>query len=111
MKDKKYYELLGYLRERDKEKSWEYIEWANQFEEKGGQVFKRDKRLIRRSQVLRISSIFHDLPTAAHQSKDAVWEQIKRRYVWDRIYKDVKEYIKTYYECQMRGGPKKNNLI
>src|ERR1043165_4544120 len=27
------------------------------------------------------------------------------------MYKDIEEYIKTCYECQMREGPKKNNLI
>ena len=27
------------------------------------------------------------------------------------MYKDIEEYIKTYYEYQMREGPKKNNLI
>ena len=87
------------------------MELVEQFAEKGGQVYKEDKRLISRSQVLRVISIFHDLPTAAHQSKDTVWEQIKKRYIWDRMYKDVKEYVKTCYECQMRGEPKKNNLI
>ena len=48
------------------------MEWTEQFKEKGGQIFKEDKRLIPKSQVLRIISIFHDLSTVAHQSKDAV---------------------------------------
>ena len=73
MKDRKYYQLLEYLQGERKEGK-EYMEWVKQFTEKGGQVFKGDKRLISRSQVLRIISIFHDLPTAAHQSKDAVWD-------------------------------------
>ena len=98
MEDQKYYQLLEYLQGERKE-GRKYMEWAEQFTEKEGQVFKRDKRLIPRSQVLRIISIFHDLPTAAHQSKDAVWEQIKRRYVWDGMYKDIEEYVKTCYEC------------
>ena len=80
MEDQKYYQLLEYLQE-DWKGGKKYIKWAKQFKEKGGQVFKGDKRLIPRSQVLRVISIFHNLPTAAHQSKDAVWEQIKRRYI------------------------------
>ena len=27
------------------------------------------------------------------------------------MYKDVKDYVRTCYKCQMRGGTKKNNLI
>ena len=27
------------------------------------------------------------------------------------MYKDVEEYVKICYECQIRGGPKKNNSI
>ena len=79
------------------------MEWAEQFTEKGEQIYQEDKRLIPRSQVLRVISIFYDLPTAAHQSKNAVWEQIKKRYIWNRMYGNVKEYVKTCYECQMRG--------
>src|ERR1043165_4516025 len=110
MEDHKYYQLLEYL-QGDRKEGKKYMEWAEQFTKKGGQVFKGDKRLIPRSQVLRIISIFHDLPTATHQSKDAVTEQIRKRYIWDGMYKDVEEYVKTCYECQMRGGPKKNNPI
>ena len=77
MEDKKYYDLLDFLQDREKEKSWEYIEWANQFEEKGGQLFKNNRKIVSRSQVLRLISIFHDLPMAEHQSKDTVWEQMK----------------------------------
>ena len=51
---------------------------VSQVEVWGGlQVYKEDKRLIPKSQVLRVISIFHNLPIAAHQSKDAVWEQVK----------------------------------
>jgi len=72
MEDKKYYELLEFLQSRDEEKGWKYIEWANQFEEIRGQIYKNNRRIVPRSQVLRLISIFHDLPTAGHQSKDTV---------------------------------------
>ena len=77
MEDKKYYELLEYLQKGKEEKSLKYIEWSKQFEKRGEQIFKNNRRIIPRSQVLRLISIFHDLPTAGHQSKDAVWEQMK----------------------------------
>jgi hypothetical protein len=46
MKDKKYYELLEFMRNRSEEKGEEYIKWANQFEEIGGQIFKNNRRVI-----------------------------------------------------------------
>src|ERR1043165_9613126 len=102
MENKKYYELLEFLENGGKEKDAKYIESANQFEEKGGQIFKNNRRIVSRSQVLRLISIFHDLPMAGYQSKDAVWEQMKQRYQWDGMYKDIADYVKTCYECQMR---------
>ena len=111
MEDKKYYELLEFLQEEKEDKKWKYIEWANQFKKNGGQIFKNNQRVIPCSQVLRLISIFYDLPTAGHQLKDAVWEQMRQRYQWDGMYKDIADYIKICYECQMRGGPKKNNPI
>ena len=36
---------------------------------------------------------------------------MKQRYQWDGMYKDITDYVKICYECQIRGGPKKNNLI
>ena len=43
MEDQKYYQLLEYLKGGRKEGK-KYTEWAKQFTEKGGQVFKGDKR-------------------------------------------------------------------
>ena len=73
MENEKYYQLLEHLQgEGKEEKGWKYIEWANQFDEQGGQIFKNNRRIISYSQVLRFISIFHDLPIVAYQSKDAV---------------------------------------
>ena len=71
MEDQKYYQLLEYLQGNWKEKR-EYKEWVEQFYEKGGQIYQEERRIISRSQVLKVISIFHDLLTAAYQSKDAV---------------------------------------
>ena len=43
MEDKKYYDLLDFLQNREeKRRNGEYVEWAKQFEEKGGQIFKNN---------------------------------------------------------------------
>ena len=53
--------------------------------------------------------MFHDDPTMVHQSKEAVFELIRERYTWEGMYRDIKEYIRTCWECQKRGTPRKNN--
>ena len=39
----------------------------------------------------------------------AMRQQINKRYVWKGMTSDIKEYVKSCYECQWRGGPKENN--
>ncbi len=36
-------------------------------------------------------------------------QQINKHYVWKGMTSDIKEYVKSCYECQQRGGPKENN--
>src|SRR6266498_5472142 len=53
--------------------------------------------------------MFHDNPTSAHQGAKAMRQQINKHYVWKGMTSDIKEYVKSCYECQQRGGPKENN--
>ena len=54
-------------------------------------------------------SMFHDDPTKAHQSFDAMYNQISKRYIWQNMRNDIKEYTKTCFQCQQRGSMKQNN--
>ena len=108
MEKTEYFELLDYLKGKaTKEK--EYRQWASQFEEKNSHIYFEEKGVIPRYEVTWICTIFHDHPTMAHQSKDAMIQKISQRYTWETMRKDVKEYIKTCKRCQERGSPKKNN--
>ena len=95
MEDEKYEELREWLKNRG-EAVQEYIDWAKQFEERNGQVFFEEKRVIPRREVTQIISMFHDDPTMAHQNKDIVLQHIRQRYIWKTMYRDVEEYVKTY---------------
>ncbi len=53
--------------------------------------------------------MFHDNPTSAHQGAKAMRQQINKHYVWKGMTSDIKEYVKSCYKCQRRGGPKENN--
>src|SRR6266542_3324258 len=54
-------------------------------------------------------SVFHDDLTKAHQSFDAMYNQISKRYIWQNMRNDIKEYAKTCFQCQQRGSMKQNN--
>src|ERR1043166_5884074 len=106
MDNEEYEELRRYLMKKEKATE-EYRNWADQFREENGQIFFGDKRLIPRREVARIISIFHD--NMAHQSDKAILHHLKKRYVWQSQHKDVREYVKTCWECQQRGNQKQNN--
>ncbi len=38
-----------------------------------------------------------------------MYYQISKRYLWQNMKKDIKEYAKTYFQCQQRGSMKQNN--
>ncbi len=54
-------------------------------------------------------SMFHDDLTQAHQNADAMYYHISKRYVWQSMRKDIKEYAKICFQCQQRGSMKQNN--
>ncbi len=53
--------------------------------------------------------MFHDNLTLAHQDAKAMRQQINKYYVWKGMTSNIKEYVKTCYECQRRGESKENN--
>src|SRR5262245_60761365 len=98
MEDQKYCDLLRYLKKKEHTSSINTI-WAKQFSEKNNHIYKGERRVILRSEVTWIISMFHDDPTAAYQGTDAVYQHISKRYIWESMKKDIGEYVKTYREC------------
>src|SRR6266496_4069117 len=108
MDNEKYPELLSYLQNLIPQ-SEEYEKWANQFHEKFNHVYKEERRVVPQSETKWIMSMFHDDPTKAHQSFDAMYNQISKRYIWQSMRNDIKEYATTCFQCQQRGSMKQNN--
>src|SRR6266542_3434851 len=54
-------------------------------------------------------SMFHDDLTQAHQNADTMYYHISKRYIWQNIRKDIKEYAKTCFQCQQRRSMRQNN--
>jgi hypothetical protein len=101
--------LLKYLKTGKDITNKEDREWAEQFKEIHDHVYKEERRVIPRSEVTWIISMFHDDPTMAHQSAETIYQHISKRYIWETMRRDIREYTRTCYECQMRGTPKMNN--
>ena len=96
MEQTTYQELLTYHQTQDIPKDAPkeaYKIWAQQFEEKENRLYTKGKRVIPRSEVTWVISMFHDDPTMAHQSKEAVFELIRERYTWEGMYRDIKEHV------------------
>src|SRR6266536_5704407 len=111
MDNEQYSELLEYLLngQLPKEADETYEKWASQFREQSNHIYVEERRLVSRYELSWILSMFHDNPTSAHQGAEAMRQQINKRYVWKGMTSDIKEYVKSCYECQRRGGPKENN--
>jgi transposase InsO family protein len=109
MDDQRYQELLKYLKTGKGLTDKEDREWAEQFKEIHDHVYKEERRVIPRSEVTWIISMFHDDPTMAYQSAETIYQHISKRYIWETMRRDIREYTRTCYECQMRGTPKRNN--
>ena len=54
-------------------------------------------------------SIFHDNLTQAHQNADTIYYHILKRYLWQNMMKNIKEYAKTYFQYQQRESTRQNN--
>src|SRR6266498_3616209 len=70
---------------------------------------QRRKKVVLQSEIKWIMSIFHDDLTKAHQLFDTMYNQISKRYIWQNMRSDIKEYAKTCFQCQQRGSIKQNN--
>src|SRR6266540_2105388 len=53
----------------------------------------------------------HDSPTAGHARVNKIFQVVQQCYYWPQMFEDIRNYVKTYDDCQRRGGLKKNNII
>src|SRR6266498_770531 len=102
MDNEQYSKLLKYLLNGQlSEKADEtYEKWASQFKEQSNHIYMEKRRLVPQYELSWILSMFHDNPTSAHQGAKAMRQQINKRYVWKGMTSNIKEYVKSYYECQ-----------
>ncbi len=102
MDNEQYSDLLEYLLkgQLSKEADETYEKWASQFREQNNHIYVEEQWLVPRYKLSWILSMFHDNPTLAHQGTEVIRQQINKRYVWKGMTLDIKEYVKSCYECQ-----------
>jgi hypothetical protein len=81
-------------------------------------VYKKDKRkeenllrVIRRFEMEPVLYMMHTHPTAGHFSVEIMFNKIRNRYFWPKMYEDIREYIKTCDACQRRGKASDNQRL
>jgi hypothetical protein len=74
---------------------------------------KDNKRLkvVKRHELEGAMYLMHDHPTAAHFGIESTYNRVKERYYWKGMKNDIHEYVKTCYQCQMRGRPRGDNEL
>ncbi len=108
MENQDYQKLLQYLKNPTPQGE-DYEKWVTQFREHNDHIYKGDRRVVPAYETKWIMSMFHDDLTQAHQNADVMYYHISKRYLWQNMRKDIKEYVKTCFQCQQRGSMKQNN--
>ncbi len=103
MKNQDYQKLLQYLKNLTSQGK-DYEKWTTQFREQNDHIYKGDRRVIPAYETKWIMAMFHDDLTQAHQNANTMYYHISKRYLWQNMRKDIKEYAKTCFQCQQRGS-------
>src|ERR1700722_13202746 len=88
--------------EQDKRR---FIQKSHQFFIKNGHLYKRRKNKLPLTVILTASERMKILQQAheslAHRGIYGVFQTIRRRFYWPRLYQDVEQHIKSCHECQI----------
>lgn len=68
-------------------------------------------RVVKDFELDPVLYMFHNDPTAAHASKDTMFNKMKDRYYWPQMYEDIKKYVMSCDICQRRGKAKRNEPL
>ncbi len=90
--------LLQYLKNLTSQGE-NYEKWVIQFRKYNNHIYKGNRRIVPSYKTKWIISMFYDDPTNAHQNADAIYYHISKRYLWQNMIKNIKEYAKTCFQC------------
>src|SRR5688500_18227987 len=85
------------------------------YEERKGLLYRiRDEkrlRVVRKYEFEGLMYMMHDNELSGHFGIEATIERIKEKYYWKNMRKDIEQYVKSCWECQMRGKPQGENRL
>src|SRR6185369_13860581 len=92
------------------------IEKEDKYELKEGILYRikgQNKfRVIRDYEYEGLMYMMHDNELSGHFGMEATLDRIRENYWWKNMRDDIEEYVKTCWNCQMRGKPRgKNELM
>ncbi len=96
MDSQNYQKLLQYLKNPIPKRE-DYKKWATQFREYNDHIYRGNKRVVPAYETKWIMSIFYDNLMQAYQNADTIYYHILKRYLWQNMMKDIKEYVKTCF--------------
>ena len=99
MDNQDYQKLLQYLKDLILQEE-DYEKWATQFRKYNNHIYREGRRVVLAYKTKWIMLMFYDDPTQAYQNTDAMYYYILKRYLWQNMMKDIKEYAKTCFQCQ-----------
>jgi len=97
MNKQDYQKLLAYLK-NPSEVEEKYKVWASQFKEKYNHIYRGEQKVVSKEEVEWIMFMFHDDLTKAHQNTDTMYQQISKRYFWQNMRQEIKDFAKTCYK-------------
>ncbi len=80
-------------------------------------LYKRNKDSDKPTQVLKNTEVevvlynLHSDPTTGHFAFDTIYECIKTRYFWHRMYRDIKNYVDACQVCQKFSGGRQSTPL
>ncbi|EXX67080.1 protein NYNRIN-like [Rhizophagus irregularis DAOM 181602=DAOM 197198] len=91
------------------------IEKENKYELKEGILYRvkgqNKLRVIRNYEYEGLIYMMHDNKLSGYFGIEATLDRIKENYWWKNIKEDVEEYVRTCWNCQMRGKPRGKNKL
>ena len=111
MDDRKYFEIINKVKTQQKPDEKYKIVEDTLYRKKRINDEIRWLKVSRRYEIEGVMYMMHDHPLSAHFSVRKTYDKIRERYYWSGMFKDVETYVKTCWNCQMRGKPNNKNEL
>src|ERR1043166_299777 len=103
------------MEEQEYNKIVENIDKEKLYEKREGLLYRitgeKRLRVIRKYEFEGLMYMMHDNELSGHFGMNATYEKIRQRYYWKNMRRDIEEYVRTCWNCQVRGKPNGRNEL